>query len=178
MLYEFFKYLNGMYLLQKHSPLSSLFWIYSFNRTNKIQGLNCFKDSVASVLFALESGSLQSRGKLFGDLVDLISLACLGKRELLPYSVMFIISRARGVHCARHSQRRSEKRWTVWQGPGVSQRKTRSQGDAVSWWMRCWAVHGIGICKWKKSAWGFIQWILKWGKVVCHQKYYSKTLYF
>ncbi|AWP05554.1 Mitochondrial sodium/hydrogen exchanger NHA2 [Scophthalmus maximus] len=39
--------------------------------------------------------------------------------------------RARGVHCARHSQRRSEKRWTVWQGPGVSQRKTRSQGDAA-----------------------------------------------
>lgn len=49
---------------------------------------------------ALVSGLLPSRGKLFGDLVNLIGLACPGKGELVSHSVMFIIRRAHGTDCA------------------------------------------------------------------------------
>lgn len=87
---------------------------------------------------------VSGQSKPLGELADLISLPCPGKRELFSLSAIFIISRASGADCAWHSWWRSVKRLTTWQGPGGELGgETRRQECVLSCWTRCWAVWGI-----------------------------------
>lgn len=89
-----------LYLL--FPPTNSLTWVIKFTHCVCIVLLQLHQFESKLICGCVRL--LPARGKSFSDLVDLISHACTGKRELFSLFVMFIISTARGADCARRSQ--------------------------------------------------------------------------